>query len=70
MKDFSIQTSRKNDMTPAEKGYEILKITEDDPLGRWGSRLIQEKLALKGIHITRYFFSKILCNFVLIGIFL
>ncbi|PPR05722.1 hypothetical protein CVT24_006675, partial [Panaeolus cyanescens] len=40
-------------MSDEEKGYHILRVTQDDPLGRWGYRLIREKLAAEGIHISR-----------------
>ena len=53
-KEYRIKTSRHNGLSAADQGYHILKTVEDDPLGRWGCRLIKEKLSGKGIHIPRY----------------
>ncbi|KAJ3495134.1 hypothetical protein NLJ89_g10675 [Agrocybe chaxingu] len=53
MKKCGIRTARRNGLTGIEQAFEVLKITEDDPLGRWGGRTIKSKLALKGVHIPR-----------------
>jgi len=39
-------------MDLVEQGVAILNLTEKDPLGRWGCRLVKEKLAADGIHVT------------------
>lgn len=53
MKQYKILTTRKNGLSAEDQGAAILKVTEDDPLGRWGGRLVKEKLASEGIHISR-----------------
>lgn len=40
-------------MDVIDQGIAILKVSEDDPLGRWGARLVKEKLALKGVHVPQ-----------------
>lgn len=52
-KDFNIVTVRRNGLTLEEQALAIDIITEEDPIGRWGCRTVQEKLALQGIHIRR-----------------
>ena len=45
-------------------GVAIDRKLEDDPLGRWGYRKVQEKLGLQGVHIPRYgvtLYSAIIC---------
>jgi hypothetical protein len=56
MKKFSIKTVRRSGLTDLEKGVAILKIAEDDPLGRYGCRSVKEKLALQGTHVERSVF--------------
>ncbi|KAF8512924.1 hypothetical protein JB92DRAFT_3116808 [Gautieria morchelliformis] len=36
-------------------GIAILQLTQEDPLGAWGARKVQEKLRLRGIHLPRTF---------------
>ncbi len=53
MKECNVKTVRRNGLSPVDQGVAILQEAEDDPLGRWGVRLVKEKLALKGNHISR-----------------
>ena len=54
MAEHTTRTTRRSALTDVEKGAAILKLVEEeDPLGRWGVRLIKEKLASKGIHVSR-----------------
>lgn len=53
MKQLNITTPRKNGLTEIEMGMAIEKKLEEDPLGRWGFRKVQEKLGLQAIHIPR-----------------
>ncbi len=62
MKKYEIKTVRKHGLTEDEIGVAILKLAEEDPLGRWGVRLIQEKLAQMEIHVSRQVISLILLN--------
>ena len=57
MKQHQIVTTRRNGLNQEDQGAAILKMTEEDPLGRWGGRLVKEKLAHEGIHIPRSVFS-------------
>ncbi|KII90163.1 hypothetical protein PLICRDRAFT_53263 [Plicaturopsis crispa FD-325 SS-3] len=50
---LSIQTPRKTGLSEEEFGIAIVQKLKEDPLGRWGYRKVQEKLALDGIHIPR-----------------
>ena len=54
LKRGQIRTVRKPGISDLEKGVAILKVAEQDPLGRFGCRLIKEKLALEGTHVSRY----------------
>lgn len=53
MKKHDIKTIRRNGLSEDEIGLAILQLAEDDPLGRWGIRLFQEKLAQMEIHVSR-----------------
>lgn len=53
MKKSKIKTARQNGMDVIDQGAAVLMVSEDDPLGRWGARLVKEKLARKGVHIPR-----------------
>ncbi|KAJ3506413.1 hypothetical protein NLJ89_g6882 [Agrocybe chaxingu] len=57
-KKCGIKTTRRNGLTTIDVGVAILKQQEDDPLGRWGNRLIKEKLARQGIHIPRDYIAR------------
>lgn len=58
MKKFAIKTVRKSGLNEDDIGVAILELTQDDPLGRWGTRLVQEKLAHMEVHVSRrVFFS-------------
>ncbi|KAF8179208.1 hypothetical protein BJ912DRAFT_855711 [Pholiota molesta] len=57
MKNKNIKTARRSGMDTIDQGVAILKVSEDDPLGRWGARLVKEKLAHKGVHIPRDFIT-------------
>lgn len=41
-------------MNDVEMGVAIDRKLEEDPLGRWGYRKVQEKLALQTNHIPKY----------------
>ncbi|KAJ7061419.1 hypothetical protein C8F01DRAFT_1369564 [Mycena amicta] len=60
IKDYSLKTSRHSGLTELEQTSAILTITEQDPLGRWGSRKVQEKLVLRGVHVPRDFITDVL----------
>lgn len=53
MKQHRIVTTRWNGLNTEDQGAAILKMAEEDPLGRWGGWLAKEKLAHEGIHISR-----------------
>ena len=53
IKQLDIRTPRRNGLTEIEMGMAIDQELEEDPLGRWGFRKVQEKLGLQGIHIPR-----------------
>jgi hypothetical protein len=53
MKELGVVTPRRNGLTTEQQALSIDMITADDPLGRWGARLVQEKLGSKSIHIPR-----------------
>ncbi|KAJ6470227.1 hypothetical protein C8R47DRAFT_988782, partial [Mycena vitilis] len=55
IKKHNICTSRHPGLTDVEKGAAILAVAEEDPLGRWGSRKIKEKLAVQTVHLSRQF---------------
>ncbi|KAF8958233.1 hypothetical protein BDZ97DRAFT_1906555 [Flammula alnicola] len=57
MKKENIKTARRSGMDVIDQGIAILKVSEDDPLGRWGARLVKEKFAHKGVHIPRDFIT-------------
>ncbi|KAH6903748.1 hypothetical protein BKA70DRAFT_1110640 [Coprinopsis sp. MPI-PUGE-AT-0042] len=50
---FKIKTVRKSGLSRLAKVTEIVKVKQDDPLERWGGRVVKEKLARKGVHVTR-----------------
>jgi len=54
MKELGVLTARRNGLNEDQKASAIDLISQDDPLGRWGGRLVQEKLSSKAIHIPRY----------------
>jgi hypothetical protein len=49
-----VTTPRKNGLTEEDMGAAIEHKLQEDPLGRWGYRKVQEKLGLQGILIPRY----------------
>ncbi|KAF8985790.1 hypothetical protein BDQ17DRAFT_1436501 [Cyathus striatus] len=53
MKELGILTARRNGLTADQKKHAVHLVTQDDPAGRWGGRLVKEKLAHKSIHIPR-----------------
>lgn len=53
MKEYNVKTTRRSALTDIDQGASILAILEDDPLKRWGARMIKEKLGAKGVHIRR-----------------
>ncbi|KAF8983259.1 hypothetical protein BDQ17DRAFT_1402591 [Cyathus striatus] len=53
MKELGILTARCNGLTADQKKHAVHLVTQDDPAGRWGGRLVKEKLAHKSIHIPR-----------------
>lgn len=53
MKEYDVKTTRRSVLTEVDQGASILAILEDDPLKRWGGRMIKEKLGAKGIHVRR-----------------
>ncbi|RXW18835.1 hypothetical protein EST38_g7018 [Candolleomyces aberdarensis] len=55
MKRFNIKTVKHSGLSDIEKGVAILRVVEQDPLGRYGCRLVKEKLQLKGTHVSRDF---------------
>ncbi|KAJ2923158.1 hypothetical protein H1R20_g13935, partial [Candolleomyces eurysporus] len=55
MKRFEIKTVKRSGLSDLEKGVAILKLVEHDPLGRYGCRLVQEKLRLQSTHVSRNF---------------
>ncbi|KAJ3502730.1 hypothetical protein NMY22_g18492 [Coprinellus aureogranulatus] len=55
MKKGKIKTVRNSGLTDTDKATAILKVSEQDPLGRFGCRLTKEKLGLDGIHVSRDF---------------
>lgn len=59
MKELGVLTVRHNGLTSEQKADVIDMISQDDPLGRWGGRLIQEKLGRRTIHIPRYVSTKL-----------
>ena len=52
-KECNIQTTCCSNQTLVDKGALILQEEINDPLGRVGNRKTKEKLALKGVHISR-----------------
>jgi hypothetical protein len=54
IKKNGLRTTRKSGLNDVDKGAAILGIIEEDPLGRWGGRLVKEKLRLTGTHVSRY----------------
>ncbi len=61
MKNFGIMTARRNGLSAKQKASAVELVSLDDPLGRWGTRLIQEKLSGKGIHIPWYVIDCYFC---------
>ncbi|KIY47705.1 hypothetical protein FISHEDRAFT_44855, partial [Fistulina hepatica ATCC 64428] len=56
IKQHGLITTRHSGLSDVEKGNAILDLSEEDPLGRWGSRKMKEELArTKGVHISRKF---------------
>ena len=53
IKKGRVKTVRNSGLSSVDKGEAILRIAEQDPLGRFGCRLTKEKLALEGTHISR-----------------
>lgn len=53
IKEFNISTTQNNGLSEVEMGKAILRVIQDDPLGKWGARKVKEKLALESIHISR-----------------
>lgn len=60
--ECNIQTTRRNNQTLVERGAAILQEEAEDPLGRVGSWKMKEKLALKGIHISRFVHLLDICS--------
>lgn len=57
MKEYNVKTTRRSALTEVDQGASILAILEDDPLKRWGARMIKEKLGAKGVHVRRSVFT-------------
>ena len=55
-KNLGVLTARRSGLSKTQKAGAIDQLEEDDPLERWGSRLVKEKLGHKGLHIPRYRF--------------
>lgn len=55
-KSLGVVTVRLNDFCKEDKELAVDLISKDDPLERWGGRLIKEKLGLKTIQISRFLF--------------
>jgi hypothetical protein len=53
MKKFKIKMVKQSGLSDIDKGVAILKLVEHDPLGRYGCRLVKEKLRLKNTHVSR-----------------
>ena len=53
MKELGVLTKRRNGLTADQQAIAINVVAQEDPLGRWGGRLIQEKLGQRSIHIAR-----------------
>jgi len=54
MKELGVLTKRWNELTADQQAIAIDVIGQEDPLGRWGGELIQEKLGQKSIHIAQW----------------
>jgi len=52
-KKLGVVTSRRSGLSAAQAAQAVDLIELDDPLGRFGSRLVQEKLRNKGVHVPR-----------------
>ncbi|KAF8532126.1 hypothetical protein JB92DRAFT_3262896 [Gautieria morchelliformis] len=50
-----LRTVRNPQLDLDAAGIAILQLTQEDPLGAWGARKVQEKLRLRGIHLSRTF---------------
>ncbi|KAF8990432.1 hypothetical protein BDQ17DRAFT_369027 [Cyathus striatus] len=50
MKELGIVTARRSGLTSEQKERAVELISMDDPAGRWGGRLVQQKLARQSIH--------------------
>jgi len=53
MKELGVLTKRRNGLTADQQAIAIDVVAQEDPLDRWGGRLIQEKLGQRSIHIPR-----------------
>ncbi|PPR05257.1 hypothetical protein CVT24_008283 [Panaeolus cyanescens] len=58
MKKFNIVSVYRPQQSAVDQGSAILKVLDEDPLGRLGCRSVKEKLALQGVHVTRDFTMK------------
>ena len=53
-KELGVLTPRRSGLSAAQAAEAVDLIELDDPLGRFGGRLVQEKLRNKGVHIARH----------------
>lgn len=52
-KSLGVLSSRRNGLSAAQEAELVSTVELDDPLGRWGNVVVQEKLKAKSVHIPR-----------------